>query len=242
MVGGEVLSWGIRDNTSRRIETRERSSPGECPSPKPQTPDARANLIREAFWLEHLSVGWMVIEAGVAISSGVAARSITLLAFGVDSLIELASAGVLIWRLTVELRHGQSFADAIERRASRIGGLLLLALAAYVVIAAGWSFWTAQGQEFSWLGLAVSLTAIPLMWVLSRRKLRLADALGSRALRTDAVESIACGWLSLVVVVGLLAQLALGAWWVDAITSLGIVWFLVKEGREAWEGEEDCDD
>ena len=76
------------------------------------------------------------------------------------------------------------------------------------------------------------------MWLLSRRKLRVAEALGSRALRTDAVESITCGWLSFVVLIGLLAQMALGAWWVDAATSLVIVWLLVKEGREAWLGEE----
>ena len=76
------------------------------------------------------------------------------------------------------------------------------------------------------------------MWVLSRRKLHIAHALGSRALRADAVESITCGWLSLVVVVSLVAQAVLGAWWVDSLASLAIVWFLVKEGREAWAGEE----
>jgi len=74
--------------------------------------------------------------------------------------------------------------------------------------------------EFSWPGLLVSLAAIPVMWLLSRRKLRVAEALGSRALRADAVESITCGWLSFVVLIGVLAQLALGAWWVDAVTSL----------------------
>jgi divalent metal cation (Fe/Co/Zn/Cd) transporter len=74
--------------------------------------------------------------------------------------------------------------------------------------------------EFSWPGLLVSLAAIPIMWLLSRRKLQIAEALGSRALRADAVESITCGWLSFVVLLGLLAQLALGAWWVDAVTSL----------------------
>jgi divalent metal cation (Fe/Co/Zn/Cd) transporter len=151
----------------------------------------------------------------------------------------LASAGVLIWRLTVELRRGRSFAEAAERTASRIGGALLFALAAYVVVAAGWSLWTRQGAKFSWPGLLVSLLAIPIMWLLSRRKLRLADALASRALRADAMESITCGWLSLVVLIGLLAQLALGAWWVDAVTSLVIVWLLVKEGREAWTAKED---
>ncbi|MBV8408819.1 MAG: cobalt transporter, partial [Alphaproteobacteria bacterium] len=68
-----------------------------------------------------------------------------------------------------------------------------------------------------------------------------AEALGSRALRADAMESITCGWLSLMVVVALVAQAALGAWWVDAVASLAIVWFLVREGREAWELRECCD-
>ena len=75
------------------------------------------------------------------------------------------------------------------------------------------------------------------MWLLSRRKLQVAEALGSPALRADAVESITCGWLSFVVLIGVLAQLALGAWWVDAVTSLVIVELLIKGGREAWQAE-----
>ena len=201
----------------------------------------RAALVREAFRLEYFTFGWMVIEAAVAIGAGVAAQSITLLAFGIDSLIELASAGVLIWRLNVELRRGQSFSESAERTASRIGGALLFALAGYVMVAAGWGFWVGEGQAFSWPGLLVALAAIPAMWVLSRRKLRIAAALGSRALRADAVESITCGWLSFAVVIGLMAQLVLGAWWIDSATSLVIVWLLVKEGREAWSAEEDDD-
>ena len=201
----------------------------------------RAALVREAFRLEYFTFGWMVIEAAVAIGAGVAAQSITLLAFGIDSLIELASAGVLIWRLNVELRRGQSFSESAERTASRIGGVLLFALAGYVMVAAGWGFWIREGQAFSWPGLLVALAAIPAMWVLSRRKLRIAAALGSRALRADAVESITCGWLSFAVVIGLMAQLVLGAWWIDSATSLVIVWLLVKEGREAWSAEEDDD-
>ena len=200
----------------------------------------RLALVRRAFFLEYVTLAWMTVEAGVAIISGIAAHSITLLAFGVDSLIELASASVLIWRLTVELRHGQSFAESAERAASRIGGALLFALAADIVGAVGWRLWTQQGQVFSWPGLLISAAAMPVMWFLARRKLHIADALGSRALRTDAVESITCGWLSLVVVIGLLAQLMLGAWWVDSVASLAIVWLLVKEGREAWKGDDCC--
>jgi len=89
----------------------------------------------------------MVIEGVAAIGSGIAARSVTLLAFGIDSVIELVSAGVLIWRLTVKLLRGLSFAEAAEHMASRIGGVLLFALAFYVVLATGWSLWTRQGQD-----------------------------------------------------------------------------------------------
>ena len=200
----------------------------------------RAALIGVAFRLEWITLGWMAVEAAVALASGIAASSITLLAFGLDSLIELASAGVLIWRLAVELRHGQDFSERAERLASRIGGVLLLALALYVAASAAWGLWTREGAEFSPVGLAVALAAIPIMYVLAGRKLDIADKLGSRAMRTDAVESIACGWLSFVVVIGLLAQLFTGLWWIDAVTSLGIVGFLVKEAREAWRGEECC--
>ena len=179
----------------------------------------------------------MAIEAAVAVVSGVAARSITLVAFGLDSVIELASAGVLIWRLTHELRFGREVSEAAERIARRIAGGLLLALAAYVVVAAGWSLWRGEGEAFSWPGLVIALLSIPIMLMLARRKRALADRLGSRALRADAAESVACLWLSVVVVAGLVAQLAFGAWWIDAVTSLAIVWFLIKEGREAFDTE-----
>jgi divalent metal cation (Fe/Co/Zn/Cd) transporter len=204
--------------------------------------DNRAAMIEQAFRLEYITLAWMVIEAAVAIGSGIAAASLTLLAFGIDSVIELVSAAVLVWRLTVELRHGQAFAETAERTASRIGGALLFVLAAYVVATAGWKLWMQQGAEFSLPGLIISVLAIPIMYLLSRRKLRVADALGSRALRADAIESITCGWLAFVVVAALAAQLLVGAWWADALASLGVVWFLIREGREAWEGEECCDE
>jgi divalent metal cation (Fe/Co/Zn/Cd) transporter len=111
-----------------------------------------------------------------------------------------------------------------------------LALAAYVVLSAVWSLWKQHSEDFSPLGFAVTVAAIPIMSVLSKRKLKVAGRLGSRA-RADAVESITCGYLAAIVVVGLLAQILTGFWWIDALTSLGVVWFLIKEGREAWRGE-----
>ncbi len=203
------------------------------------TPE-RTALIRSAFRLEWLTVAWMVVEAVVAIAAGVIAASMTLTAFGLDSVIELVSAGVLMWRLSHELRRGEEFSRRTERAAGRVGGALLLALAAYIVVGAAWSLWVHHSAEFSAPGFIVAALAIPIMYMLAHRKLAVARQLGSRALRADAIESITCGWLSLVVVVALVGNLLLAAWWIDAVASLGIVWFVVKEGREAWLGDECC--
>jgi divalent metal cation (Fe/Co/Zn/Cd) transporter len=207
-----------------------------------KTPADRSSLIREAFRLEYITLAWMSVEALVAIGAGVSAQSLVLIAFGLDSLIELASAGVLVWRLTVELRRGQKFGEAAEQKAARIGGALLFLLAAYVLIASGWKLWAREGGDFSAPGLVVSVLSIPIMYYLSRSKLRLADALGSRAMRADAAESITCGWLAFVVVAALVAQFASGLWWIDPVASLAIVWFLLREGREAWSGDDCCHD
>ena len=177
----------------------------------------------------------MLIEAAVAIGSGAAARSLSLIAFGLDSLIELFSAGVLLWRLNVEIRRGADFSEEVEHRASRIGGALLFALAAYVVVSAAYGLWVRVGQAFSPPGLVIAVLALPVMGWLAKAKIRVAGQIGSAALRADAVQSIACSYLSAVVVLGQISQLAMPAWWwIDAVTSLAIVALLVKEGREAW--------
>src|SRR6266849_8465669 len=205
----------------------------------PEVPE-RTVLVQRAFRLEWLTVAWMVIEVLVAIGSGVIAGSLTLTAFGLDSVIELVSAGVRIWRLTDELRRGEEFSRRAERIATRSGGALLFVLASYIVLGAGWSLWAHHGGEFSVPGLIVAAVAMPIMYVLARQKLDVARQLGSRAMRADAIESITCGWLSLVVIVGLVANLLFAAWWIDAVTSLGIVWFVLREAREAWRGEDCC--
>jgi hypothetical protein len=144
----------------------------ETPARVAGIPDPeRAALIGEAFRLEWFTVAWMTVEAVIALASGIAARRISLTAFGIDSLFELASAGVLIWRLSVELKHGRAFSEAAEHTSSRIAGGLLFALAAYVVVAAGWGLWHREGQAFSWPGLIVTALAIPVMYLLAKRKL-----------------------------------------------------------------------
>jgi len=199
----------------------------------------REGLIKRAFWLEWITAGWMIVEAAVAIFSGVAAQSLTLVAFGADGVIELLSACLLLWRLGVELRQREEFSEATERAAGRVGAALLIALAVYIAGSAVWSLWQRTGQEFSALGLALAMLAIPIMAGLATAKRRLADAIGSAALRADAIESVACLYLSCVVVVGLLAQWAIGAWWVDGVSALALTPFLIKEAHEAWAGDAD---
>ena len=201
------------------------------------SPSERRELIARALRLEWITLGWMLIEAAVAIGSGIVAHSLTLIAFGADSLIELASAGVLIRRLAIEISRGEALAAEFERRAARIGSVLLFALAGYVVVAAGWSLWSRSGQEFSITGLVLALVAIPLMFGLARAKAHIAERIGSRALRADAAEAIACGYLSAVVVVGLIAQGLSGAWWIDGLSALALTPFLFREALEAWEDD-----
>jgi divalent metal cation (Fe/Co/Zn/Cd) transporter len=142
-----------------------------------------------------------------------------------------------MWRLSVELRHGQVFSEHAERTASRIGGALLFLLAAYVTTAAVLQLWKGSGEEFSWPGFIASRWPQFPMRRLARRKITIAEKIGSRTLRADAVEAVTCGWLSFVVVATLVAQWLFGAWWIDGVGSLAIVWFLVKEGREALSGQ-----
>jgi divalent metal cation (Fe/Co/Zn/Cd) transporter len=112
--------------------------------------ELRSALTRQAFRLEWLTIAWMIVEGVVAVGAGIAVGSLTLTAFGLDSVIELASACVLIWRLNVELRRGQAFSERAERTASKFGGGLLFALAAYIIAGAVWSFFDAtRGGVFS---------------------------------------------------------------------------------------------
>jgi divalent metal cation (Fe/Co/Zn/Cd) transporter len=204
------------------------------------SPADRLIDIDRALQLEWVTLGWMVVEAAVAIGAGVVAHSLALEAFGLDSIIELVSASVLIWRLRVELKRGETFPHGIERSAARVGGLLLFALTAYVIACSARALWMHEAQATSVPGLIVTGVAVPAMYLLARTKLTLADRLHSAALRADAVESLTCGYLSVVVFLSLMAQGWLGMWWLSGVSALVLVPFLFHEAREAWTGEACC--
>jgi divalent metal cation (Fe/Co/Zn/Cd) transporter len=204
----------------------------------------RTPLLRWALLLAIATVIWNVIEGGVAVGAGTVSNSIALLGFGIDSFVETASGAVLAWRLLAELRaRSPDRAEQVERRAARLAGGLLLALAVYILIDAGRRL-AGFGQEPSESIVGIVLTAISLMImpVLGWAKLRAAQRLASRALRADAYETITCAWLSLTTLVGLVLNATLGWWWADPVAALVMVPLIVREAREAWEGECRCDE
>ena len=185
-------------------------------------------------------MGWNVLEGVIAVSAGALASSVALIGFGIDSFVETASGAVVGWRLRSELggHADEAAVERMERRAGRIAGALLLFLATYIVIDAGRRLlgYGEEAQE-SRAGIvltALSLVVMPLLgWV----KLRTARALGSGALRADAYETIACSWLSLTTLAGLLLNALFGCWWADPLAALGIVPLVVREGLEGLRGE-----
>lgn len=203
----------------------------------------RAVNLRAGIRVEWLTIGWMILEVAVALWAGFAARSIALIAFGLDSVIELVSATVVLTRLRAEDRGPAMTAEQVEhaeRRASRIVGWTLLLLAAYVVIHSAYDLVTRATSTPSPAGMALAIAALIVMPALVRTKRRISSALGSPALRGDAAEGVVCAYMAATLLVGLVLRAAFGWWWADPVAALGIVYFIAREGREALEGERTC--
>jgi divalent metal cation (Fe/Co/Zn/Cd) transporter len=202
--------------------------------------ESRARDRGRALRLEYLTVGWNLIEGGIAVTAAVAAGSVALFAFGIDSFVESASALVLVWRLRAERRAMDHAAiERLDRRAHRLVGVSLFLLAAYVAFDAIATLWRQERPSPTTVGVILTLISMGVMIRLARAKRRAATALGSHALRADAFQTTACWWLSVVTLAGIGLNQALGWWWADPVAALGMTVLLVREGREAWRGE-DC--
>ncbi|HEV2012071.1 MAG TPA: hypothetical protein VGS17_13710 [Candidatus Limnocylindria bacterium] len=160
-------------------------------------PANRPALLGRALRLEYLTVGWNLVEGVVAISAALAAGSVALLGFGIDSFVESTSGSILVWRFLSERAHtGAEAIVAVERRAQRLVALSLFGLAAYIAFDALKTLALQEHPEPSALGVAVTTASIGVMWWLARTKRRTAIALGSRAMEADAFQTTACWWLS----------------------------------------------
>jgi len=208
-------------------------------------PRERADDVRLALLLTYITLGWMTIEGAASLLLGWASKSLLLEAFGFDSIIELFSASVLLWRLRIEAsgHADEARVEAVEHRASRLVGYTLYFLVAYVVFNSAYGIFIAHRvtdtHESAW-GILIGLVAKIGMPILAGYKLKVATRLNSRALRADAIEAIVCGYLSIVLMVGLAATRILGWWWLDSVAALALIPFLIKEARAAIEGEDAC--
>jgi divalent metal cation (Fe/Co/Zn/Cd) transporter len=211
----------------------------------------RSKQLRLGVWIEVVTIVWMSVEACIAIITGYATRSVSLQGFGIDSIIELVTGGVLLWRLLVEQRGGTlNTVERAEQRAAWVTAISLFALAVYIVGDSAFAFFTQSHPESSWWGIGLALAAAIVMPLLWQGKLYVARRIGSTALKADAMCSVTCAYMSLTLLVGLLLNRLLGWWWADPLAALLLVYFIVNEGREAWHeartgescscGEEEC--
>jgi divalent metal cation (Fe/Co/Zn/Cd) transporter len=222
-----------------------RAQKGPLDEAQPQPVRPRSADVSLALRLTYITLGWMTIEGAASLLLGWASKSLLLEAFGIDSVVELFSASVLWWRLRVEASGTATMThvDLVERRAARLVGYSLYALVAYVILNSVYGLFIAKRitdtHESAW-GILIGLVAKIGMPILAGYKLKVAARLNSRALRADAVESITCGYLSIVLMVGLAATRLLGWWWLDSVAALALIPFLIKEARAAIRGECNC--
>lgn len=178
----------------------------------------------------------MTAEGVVAVVAGIAAGSIALVGFGLDSAIEGLASVVIIWRFW----GARALSERAERRAQKLVAVQFFVLAPYVAFEAFRALVTGHEPESSPLGIGLTIVSAILMPAFGVAKRRVGAALGSAATRAEGMQNMLCAYLSLAVLAGLLGNTLAGWWWLDPLAALLIAYVAVREGREAWRGEECC--
>ena len=199
---------------------------------------SRHDLIRRGKKLEYFTIVWNSLEGLVAVLAGVFAGSISLVAFGADSFIEVASGSALLWRIYSDA--DESRREEIERIALRIVAVCFFALALYVGYDATFDLLRRDAPKRSFFGIVVSCVSLVVMPVLSRAKRRLASDMGSAAMDADAKQTEFCVYLSVILLVGLLLNAAFGLWWADPLGGLLMVPIILREGVQAFRARPCC--
>jgi divalent metal cation (Fe/Co/Zn/Cd) transporter len=197
---------------------------------------SRSAAVALGIRLEVATVVWMAAEAAIALIAGLIARSVLLATFGFDSVIELMSGLVLLWRLSAESRGaGVERVERAEHMTARASAVLLLALCAFVVVSSAVGLLAGVKPEGSLLGIGVAAVAIVAMPALAFGKSRANRIIGSASLRADIAETVTCAYMAGVTLVGVALSMALGLWWVQYLFALALLIWLVPETREALE-------
>jgi divalent metal cation (Fe/Co/Zn/Cd) transporter len=193
----------------------------------------RTRLAGRARLLSWLSLVWMTIEGAVGVVAGIIAGSVALVGFGIDSAIEGLASVIVIWRFT----GGRTHSEAAERRAQQLVAVSFFLLAPYVAQEAIRDLAGTHRPETSWVGIGLSISSLIVMPVLGRAKRRLGARLGSAATAGEGAQNLLCAYMAAGVLLGLVANAALGWWWLDPVIALGIAGLAIHEGIEAWRGE-----
>ncbi len=195
--------------------------------------------IKKALRLEWFLIVYNIIEAVASIIFGIAAGSVALIGFGLDSVIEVASAGILIWRLSIHSSPAEE--ERGEKKALFFVGVTFFLLAAYVGFESIYKLLKHEIPHESMAGIIIAILSIVIMPSLGLAKRKIARQIKSKALEADAMETIICAYLSVILLVGLGLNLLFGWWWADPIAGLIMVLLIVKEGLEAIEESTDND-
>lgn len=220
---------------------------GATPTTRDTAPPVagRAAPARDAHWhraarqarlLSWLSLAYMSVEGAVAIIAALVAGSVALLGFGLDSAIEGLASIIIIWRFT----GTRTLSETAERRAQQAVAITFFLLAPYIAYDAVATLLRRDHADTSWVGIALSITSLIVMPLLGAAKKRLGAQLDSEATTGEGTQNLLCAYLAAAVLLGLLANTLFGAWWVDPVIALAIAAVAIREGREAWRGEDCC--
>jgi divalent metal cation (Fe/Co/Zn/Cd) transporter len=201
------------------------------------SPADRSKLQRQARLLAWGGIGWHFVEFGIALGAGIAAGSIALIGFGADSLIEAFAGFVVVWLFTGRRLHSET----AERRAQQLIAASFFVLAAYVTAEAIHTLVGGQHPEASWVGIGLAAFTAPTMPLLANAKGRIGSKLGSSATVKEGAQNMLCAYLSVALLIGLLANAVAGWWWADPAAALVIAAVALREGRESWRGEGCCE-
>jgi len=199
---------------------------------------ARQALAHRGKRLEYFTIVWNSLEGLVGIAAGVLAGSISLLGFGMDSLIEVTSGATLLWRMSVDSDVERR--ERNERLSLKIVGACFLILTAYVAYEAVSDLARKSAPEHSIPGIVLACVSLIVMPILSRAKKKVGNALGSAAMNADARQTDFCVYLSAILLVGLLLNASLGWWWADPIAALIMVPIIAKEGFDGVRAKTCC--
>jgi len=195
--------------------------------------DTYRRLAQRAKVLSWASLAYMALEGTVAIAAGVIAGSVALVGFGLDSAIEGFASAIIVWRFT----GARVFSTAAERRAQKLVAIQFFILAPYVGLESVRSLLDAARPQVSWIGIALSASSMIAMPYLGLAKQRIADEIGSAATKGEGRQNMLCAYLAGALLIGLVGNATVGAWWLDPIVGLLIAAVAITEGLEAWSGE-----